>query len=320
MRELGVTRIADFIPRFAGRPSRDAAGLLNTPICGRSHRRSALPVGAQPGRAAQDRLQLWLYDCINCDKCVPVCPNDANFVYETRPRPSSTTTSTLLPGWHPPRARRSVARGEGASTGQLRRCLQRMRQLRHFLPGRRRPARRKPRFFGSLETYSRHAGDNGFLSIGTAWPPSMAGSRASRTLLTRSRRTARASNTRRGGRNPLERRPGAELDAEERAPGAHARHACLISSSSCWRNPSATRAAFILPTSRAFRRLSIPGTSVIATVMTEIKQALFKGSDWITTEEWTNEELDVMLDVSADLKRKFKGRIPHRYLPTRPSS
>jgi putative selenate reductase len=29
--------------------------------------------------------QLWLYDCINCDKCIPVCPNDANFVYEVEP-------------------------------------------------------------------------------------------------------------------------------------------------------------------------------------------------------------------------------------------
>ena len=29
----------------------------------------------------------------------------------------------------------------------------------------------------------------------------------------------------------------------------------------------------------------------------------------------TGAELDVMLDVSSDLKRKFKGHIPHRYLP-----
>lgn len=28
---------------------------------------------------------LELFDCINCDKCVPVCPNDANFVYEVEP-------------------------------------------------------------------------------------------------------------------------------------------------------------------------------------------------------------------------------------------
>jgi len=44
-------------------------------------------------------------------------------------------------------------------------------------------------------------------------------------------------------------------------------------------------------------------------------KALFKGRDWITTEEWTDAELDVMLDVAGDLKRRFKGRVPHRYLP-----
>ncbi len=47
----------------------------------------------------------------------------------------------------------------------------------------------------------------------------------------------------------------------------------------------------------------------------ELEKALFRGRDWITTQEWTDAELDVMLEVAADLKRKFKGRIPHRYLP-----
>ena len=46
----------------------------------------------------------------------------------------------------------------------------------------------------------------------------------------------------------------------------------------------------------------------------ELRKALFAGRDWITTQEWTDSELDVMLDVAGDLKRKFKGRIPHRYL------
>src|ERR1700694_3881832 len=46
----------------------------------------------------------------------------------------------------------------------------------------------------------------------------------------------------------------------------------------------------------------------------EAQKALFTGRDWITTEEWTNDELDVLLDVAADLKTKFKGRTPHRYL------
>jgi ornithine carbamoyltransferase len=59
-----------------------------------------------------------------------------------------------------------------------------------------------------------------------------------------------------------------------------------------------------------YRRL-LTGTKT----MTETKQAHFKSKDWITTEEWSDNELDVMLDVASDLKRKFKGKIPHRYLP-----
>ena len=45
------------------------------------------------------------------------------------------------------------------------------------------------------------------------------------------------------------------------------------------------------------------------------KRALFKGKDWITTEEWSDEELLTLLDVSGDLKRRFKEHRPHRWLP-----
>ena len=45
------------------------------------------------------------------------------------------------------------------------------------------------------------------------------------------------------------------------------------------------------------------------------QQALFFGKDYITTEEWTLAEIETLLEVSADLKRKFKSRIPHRHLP-----
>ena len=45
------------------------------------------------------------------------------------------------------------------------------------------------------------------------------------------------------------------------------------------------------------------------------KSVLFKGKDYITTQEWTEAEIETLLEVSADLKRRFKRRIPHRYLP-----
>jgi N-acetylornithine carbamoyltransferase len=46
----------------------------------------------------------------------------------------------------------------------------------------------------------------------------------------------------------------------------------------------------------------------------ETRKALFQGKDYITTQEWTNEEIDVLLAVANDLRRKFKNRVPHRYL------
>jgi N-acetylornithine carbamoyltransferase len=45
------------------------------------------------------------------------------------------------------------------------------------------------------------------------------------------------------------------------------------------------------------------------------KYALFKGKDYITTQEWSDSEIETLLEVSGDLKRKFKNHIPHRYLP-----
>jgi putative selenate reductase len=37
----------------------------------------------KPPRKIGSHLHLW--DCINCDKCIPVCPNDANFYFEVEP-------------------------------------------------------------------------------------------------------------------------------------------------------------------------------------------------------------------------------------------
>lgn len=44
------------------------------------------------------------------------------------------------------------------------------------------------------------------------------------------------------------------------------------------------------------------------------KTALFRARDYITTEEWNDAEIETLLQVSADLKRRFKSKLPHRYL------
>jgi putative selenate reductase len=44
---------------------------------------------AKPPRRVDETLAL--YDCINCDLCIPACPNDAIFAYEATPRDVTTT-------------------------------------------------------------------------------------------------------------------------------------------------------------------------------------------------------------------------------------
>jgi putative selenate reductase len=100
MQTLGVTNIGDFILKREGNEpaaldhargaGRDAAvtyaGFLNTgPVFARTvaDERYAF----EKNKVVPKRIdsKLWLCDCINCDKCIPVCPNDANFFYEIEP-------------------------------------------------------------------------------------------------------------------------------------------------------------------------------------------------------------------------------------------
>src|SRR5207245_852874 len=84
------------------------AAVLNTPLV--AARAAADPrYQAEKNRVAPRKIgsHLALFDSINCDKCLPVCPNDANFVYETGPlsvehgrfvvreRPVSSTVAML---------------------------------------------------------------------------------------------------------------------------------------------------------------------------------------------------------------------------------
>lgn len=40
-----------------------------------------------------------------------------------------------------------------------------------------------------------------------------------------------------------------------------------------------------------------------------------RGRDYLVTQNFTNEEIELLLTTAADLKHKFKNGVPHRYLP-----
>jgi putative selenate reductase len=123
--------------------------------------RYALPQNSKPPTRIDSSLEL--FNCITCDKCIPVCPNDANFALRIPP-----TTVPVL-----------VARHEGGSWT----CEQRgtvelttKHQIANyadfcndcgncdvFCPEEGGPYVIKPRFFGSVETFEAYAGENGFL-------------------------------------------------------------------------------------------------------------------------------------------------------------
>ena len=106
MREIGVTNLRDFVLQYRGHAEAAGgdvhkAGLLNTPLL-------VAEATANPryrwenNRAVPRKIgsKLWLYDCIACEKCVPVCPNDANFIFDTPVGSIEYSNLELLPGFY----------------------------------------------------------------------------------------------------------------------------------------------------------------------------------------------------------------------------
>jgi putative selenate reductase len=106
--------------------------------------------------------RLVLFDCISCDKCIPVCPNDANFVYETAPLRTDHARYVV---------RRGAVAAEPAGVFEV----QRRHQIANFqdfcnecgncdtfCPEDGGPYIEKPRFFGSLEAFSSRPDRDGF--------------------------------------------------------------------------------------------------------------------------------------------------------------
>ncbi|HLJ44697.1 MAG TPA: 4Fe-4S dicluster domain-containing protein [Bryobacteraceae bacterium] len=151
MRERQVTTISDFVL------SHDQLSLFEQAL--------ANPRYTQAHNKAVPRkigTSLWLYDCINCDKCIPVCPNDANFAYETEPATIAYDNFQLESD--------DLIRFPG---GVLR--IFKAHQLANyadicndcgncniFCPEDGGPQHAKPCFFSTLETYQKHAIQDGF--------------------------------------------------------------------------------------------------------------------------------------------------------------
>ena len=142
----------------------DAAGALNTPVLVKDATENPrYKWEHNKGVPRKIGSKLWLYDCINCDKCVPVCPNVANFVYETSAVDITYDNFELTPEGPPQRVPGGVFKV--AKAHQLANYADACNDCGNcdvFCPEDGGPYIEKPRFFSSLETYRKYAGRNGF--------------------------------------------------------------------------------------------------------------------------------------------------------------
>jgi len=107
--------------------------------------------------------KLALFDCINCDKCIPVCPNDAMFSYETRPAEIAYRDLVVSGG-----AVREGAAGvfrarEAHQLAVYSDFCNECGNCDVFCPEDGGPYLAKPRFFGSMEQWEKWRALDGFV-------------------------------------------------------------------------------------------------------------------------------------------------------------
>ena len=88
MAKVGAAGVDEYVIR--ARPGAaaglDAAVTRNTAAIAEETRRDSRYAWAQCSKMPNKiDSHLYCFDCISCDKCLPVCPNDANFIFETKP-------------------------------------------------------------------------------------------------------------------------------------------------------------------------------------------------------------------------------------------
>ncbi|MDZ7343824.1 MAG: glutamate synthase [candidate division KSB1 bacterium] len=164
MRELGAVNIEDYILKWGSRKDDLAAAIIaNTSAL-------AAKVQADPRYTHEKNKsmprkiesQLALFDCINCDKCIPVCPNDANFYYALQPCEVTYSNYRLGPGGIEEIPGGSLRFESSHQIANYADFCNECGNCDVFCPEHGGPYIKKPRFFGSFLSWEKHANHNGF--------------------------------------------------------------------------------------------------------------------------------------------------------------
>ena len=131
-----------------------AAAVLNTPVVLDRVPEATRATAPRRTSAVPRKIgsKLWLFDCINCDKCVPVCPNDSNFVYDVAPlRAGFARLSRRGRRGHRVRGRRWFEVKKDHQIANFQDFCNECGNCDTFCPEDGGPYVEKPRFFGSRD-------------------------------------------------------------------------------------------------------------------------------------------------------------------------
>jgi putative selenate reductase len=174
MRVIGARTIDDYLLRARdqggaahGNPRR--AGLLNTTIIAAETAADVRYTAAKNSMIPRRiNSHLVLFDCITCDKCVPVCPNDANFIYETPPVDLHYRDVEVAPDGtiHEVGDELHFFVGRTEQIANFADFCNHCGNCDTFCPEWDGPYLKKPNFFGSRESFDAAAAHDGFLLEG----------------------------------------------------------------------------------------------------------------------------------------------------------
>jgi putative selenate reductase len=99
MEEAGATTIEEFMCKRAGTDDMAAAMAANWAAYARRLETDERYSHARNNREPKHiDSHLKTFDCINCDKCIPACPNDAMFAFEVEPVREPRHEVSVAPG------------------------------------------------------------------------------------------------------------------------------------------------------------------------------------------------------------------------------
>jgi len=173
MRKQGAATIDDFIVKSASPDARTSvheAALKNTTRAAEQARNDPR-YRADKNRAVPKRIDSHLvtFDCVTCDKCLPVCPNAANFTYPTPQVAFDYHDLIIAPDgtWKPGPSRRFEIQ-ESMQIANYADFCNECGNCDTFCPEYGGPYIKKPAFYGTEESWQRAAPRDGFL-VGPNW-------------------------------------------------------------------------------------------------------------------------------------------------------